>query len=148
MSPHRVHCPSPPDSPAETRGLFLISPGEQWPGGSTVRWQPREAGALVPSGSGQNHHHPKHWAPLQPRGCGGGHGPHQRGKIPLQARQRWQLPYPEHLWGFGSSEPLTSGGTQARVAASTGEGDQGSVTAPADKAAFGREDISICSADT
>lgn len=25
---------------------------------------------------------------------------------------------------------------------------QGSVTAPADKAAFGREDISICSADT
>lgn len=34
-------------------------------------------------------------------------------------------------------------GTRARVAASAGEGDQGLVTALADKAAFGRENISL-----
>lgn len=89
-----------------------LSPNPPTPGSSGR--EPALAGSSlerqVPQCLGEvakTHHAPKHRGPLQPPWHGGGPGPHQRGKIPLQAGGTQRISHSESLQVLGSSEPLT-----------------------------------------
>lgn len=124
-------------------------PEEQWPRASAGRQQPREASDPVPRRSGQNptispstgvlSNHPDVEVDLA----------HTKGTKSLWKQEGYNKSLTQSICRFGDLlSPSPPRQHRDKDGGKCGRGDQGSVTASADKAAFWREDISICSTDT